>query len=274
MANGATQVRVRKNVKKLAGGQDELFWYAKAVADMQKRPATDPTSWRYQSGVHGYNRLSDPNGNLPEPLPPAPEQKRFWNQCQHQTWYFLPWHRGYLAYFEQIVAAAVVKAGGPPNWALPYWNYSAPDPSARLLPDAFVKPTLPDGSDNPLFVPGRNSNTNDFHIDDDTVSLECLTHSPFQRVRIRLAASMASVVRNEIHPSRRTERTSRGCPAQRHARRHRRNHGQSGYRRARSDLLAASLQYRPAVGSLDPPQSQIHQPQGCRLADRAHVRTA
>ena len=180
MANGATQVRVRKNVKKLAGGQDELFWYAKAVADMQKRPATDPTSWRYQSGVHGYNRLSDPNGNLPEPLPPAPEQKRFWNQCQHQTWYFLPWHRGYLAYFEQIVAAAVVKAGGPPNWALPYWNYSAPDPSARLLPDAFVKPTLPDGSDNPLFVPGRNSNTNDFHIDDDTVSLECLTHSPFQ----------------------------------------------------------------------------------------------
>ena len=22
--------------------------------------------------------------------------KRYWTQCQHGSWYFLPWHRGYL----------------------------------------------------------------------------------------------------------------------------------------------------------------------------------
>lgn len=34
-------------------------------------------------------------------------QQRFWNQYQHGSWYFLLWHRMYLGYFEQIVAATV-----------------------------------------------------------------------------------------------------------------------------------------------------------------------
>ena len=32
----------------------------------------------------------------------------------------------YVYYFEQIVRQAVEAADGPTNWALPYWNYSAP----------------------------------------------------------------------------------------------------------------------------------------------------
>ena len=181
MANGGQTVRVRKNVRTLGRGQDDLFWYAKAVADLQSRSVDDPTSWRYQAAVHGYNPQSDPNGGS-GPMPARSVQERFWSQCQHQTWYFLPWHRGYLGYFEQIIADAVVKAGGPPDWALPYWNYSASDPRSRLMPDAFVDPTLSDGSPNPLFVDGRNSTTNDFQLSEQMVSLNCLTHSPFQGV--------------------------------------------------------------------------------------------
>jgi tyrosinase len=178
----AKSVRTRKNVHSLGKGEDDLFWYAKAVAVMQKRPVTDPTSWRYLAAVHGYDPASDPNRRAAGALPSKPVQNRFWNQCQHQTWYFLPWHRGYLAYFEQIVTAAVVKLGGPSDWALPYWNYSGSDVSSRLLPAAFVDKTLSDGSANPLFVSGRNSSTSNFHIGDADVGLDCLTHSPFQGV--------------------------------------------------------------------------------------------
>src|SRR5690348_16691350 len=124
MANGSQNIRIRKNVRTLGSTQDDLFWYASAVADLRTRPVIDPTSWRFLAAVHGYDPNSDPNAGTGDPLPARTVQERFWNQCQHQSWYFLPWHRGYLAYFEQIIAAAVVKVGGPAGWSLPYWNYS------------------------------------------------------------------------------------------------------------------------------------------------------
>jgi hypothetical protein len=111
--------------------------YARAVRVMQTRPATDPTSWTYQAAVHGsYQGV--PSGAT-------------WNECQHQSWYFLPWHRMYVYYFELIVRAAVVSAGGPPDFALPYWNYDRAFPS-NTLPLPFREPTLRDGSPNPLFL--------------------------------------------------------------------------------------------------------------------------
>lgn len=175
-----TTVRTRLNVETLGKGKDDLHWYAQAVDALKKRPATDPTSWRFMSAVHGYSPASDPAGR--KGLPSSAIQKRFWNQCQHQTWFFPSWHRGYLAYFEQIIEKAVVSLGGPGGWALPYWNYCDTHKSSRLLPNAFVDQSLPDGTPNPLYVPGRNSNTNDFNIPDVDVSLDCLTHSPFEGV--------------------------------------------------------------------------------------------
>ena len=66
------------------------------------------------------------------PLPPAATRRRDWDQCQHQSGYFLPWHRGYLAAFEAIVRDSIVKQGGPATWALPYWDYNeAANPNAR-----------------------------------------------------------------------------------------------------------------------------------------------
>jgi tyrosinase len=126
---------------------------------MQKRPITDPTSWRFQAAIHDYIRNSDPLAKPGERLPPSTIRNRFWSQCQHGSWFFIPWHRMYLHFFEQIVAAEVVKLGGPRDWALPYWNYSA-DLQSRLLPKAFRDPTLPDGTKNFLFVAQRDADAN------------------------------------------------------------------------------------------------------------------
>jgi hypothetical protein len=112
--------------------------YARAVKVMQGRPATDPTSWRFQAAMHGsYNAA--PAGAL-------------WNQCQHQSWYFLPWHRMYVYYFERIVRAAVRSVGGPADFAIPYWNYDRGFPQ-NTLPRPFREATLPNGDPNPLFLP-------------------------------------------------------------------------------------------------------------------------
>ena len=112
--------------------------YAKAVQTMQARPASDPTSWTYQAAIHGSFAAPPPGAT--------------WNECQHRSWFFLPWHRMYLYFFERIVRKAVLDAGGPVDFALPYWNYDEPFPG-NTLPPAFRRPTLPDGTANPLFVP-------------------------------------------------------------------------------------------------------------------------
>lgn len=116
-----------------------LLAYAQAIRELQTRAVDDPTSWAYQAGIHGS----------PNP-PPA---GAVWNQCQHGSWYFLPWHRLYVYYLERIVRAAVVAQGGDPAWALPYWNYEAP--GADSIPPAFRQTALPDGSPNPLYVGER-----------------------------------------------------------------------------------------------------------------------
>jgi hypothetical protein len=112
--------------------------YANAVKVMQERPADDPTSWAFQGAIHGAYAAP----------PPGAE----WNMCQHQGWFFLPWHRMYLYFFERILRAAVSEAGGPEDFSLPYWNYDNPFPG-NTIPLGFRTQALPDGSPNPLFLP-------------------------------------------------------------------------------------------------------------------------
>ncbi|HIM47264.1 MAG TPA: hypothetical protein EYM32_00135 [Dehalococcoidia bacterium] len=100
------------------------------------------------------------------PTTPVPSQivlDRFWNQCQHQSWYFPPWHRGYLVALEAQIRAAVVSLGGPSTWALPYWDYLGPDDQYEM-PPAFAQRSLPDGAPNPLFVTARYGPNNDGNI--------------------------------------------------------------------------------------------------------------
>ena len=149
---------IRKNVWDLIATPNDqtLYWYARGVAAMQQRPITDPTSWLFQGAVHGRPGWPDePEPGSPWAQLPRDVRETFWDQCQHRTWFFLPWHRIYVGYFERMVRAAIVAEGGPEDWALPYWNYSKSAEQA-LLPTPFRQPTLDDGSPNPLYIAERN----------------------------------------------------------------------------------------------------------------------
>ena len=183
-------IYIREDVWGLPEWDPTLLWYARGVAGMQAKPITDPTSWRYQAAIHDYVRAGDPLAVNGEALPSTADQNKFWRQCQHGGWFFLPWHRGYLAHFEQTVRAEIVRQGGPSDWALPYWNYSDDEePRARLVRKEFRDRTLPDGKPNALanVVRGQNPGeithgaaTGDFGIDENDVALDCLTQPLFQ----------------------------------------------------------------------------------------------
>jgi tyrosinase len=128
---------IRKKFKNLTAA--ELTAFKNGVAVMKARPATNPTSWAYQAAIHG---------TFTTPVQTA------WNTCQHNTTFFLSWHRMYVCFFERILR----KASGMPGLGLPYWNYSdAADASARFLPSAFRSPA---NATNPLYNSVRNSDLN------------------------------------------------------------------------------------------------------------------
>lgn len=164
----------------------DLFWYAKGVGEMQSRSLDDPNSWWFFAAIHGQYVIPKEENfpgwefipgppNVPNsPLPPQRVIDKFWDQCQHQSWYFAPWHRGYLIALEAQIREAVVRLGGPKDWALPYWNYFGPNDEYQI-PPAFMQKTLPDGSPNPLFVTARYgpNNTGEVYIPIPPVSQEC-----------------------------------------------------------------------------------------------------
>jgi tyrosinase len=158
---------LRQNVWDLGDDwADPILWYARGVAAMKARRLSERTSWRFYAAMHGMDQpLWTQLGYLAgsDQLPTTSVRRTFWRQCQHGSWYFLPWHRGYLLAFEANVRAAVVQLGGPADWALPYWNYFKPN--QFHLPPAFASPDWPDGQgDNPLFVPERYGPQNDGNV--------------------------------------------------------------------------------------------------------------
>lgn len=157
---------IRRNVWELGSEwADPILWYARAVAAMKARPVAEPTSWKFYAGMHGfYGPLWSALGYLKpsEKLPGSRVMKRFWKQCQHGSWYFLPWHRGYLLAFEANIRAAVKHLGGPADWALPYWNYFKTGQSR--LPAEFRSADWPDPGVNPLYVRERYGPNNDSHV--------------------------------------------------------------------------------------------------------------
>src|ERR1700719_2327050 len=174
----------RKNVLELGGDwADPILWYARGVKAMKARALNEPTGWRFFGAIHridqglwqqlGYLSASDP-------MPTSADIATYWTQCQHGSWFFLPWHRGYLLALEAVVRDAVVKLGGPADWALPYWNYFKPN--ENQLPPAFASADWPDGSgDNPLYVPQRYGPNNDGNVNVpmDQVNLTALGDPDF-----------------------------------------------------------------------------------------------
>lgn len=115
--------RVRKNVAQLT--EAEIASLERGVAAMKRWRKNFAVSWAFQANIHGYN---------------ASEERqvyRGWGSCQHGSWWFLPWHRGYLLYFERILRVY----SGDPNLTLPYWDWTNPD--QRSLPARFLDPRSP-----------------------------------------------------------------------------------------------------------------------------------
>ena len=119
-------IRIRKDVSTLRAGDPEIVALKKAVTKMKALVETDRRSWVNQAKIHGQI-LGD------------------FGSCQHQNWFFLPWHRMYLFFFEDIVR----KLGEDENFALPYWDWSR----THQLPVLFW------GNGNPLDNPPRPGQT-------------------------------------------------------------------------------------------------------------------
>ncbi len=77
-------------------GQKALASYAKAIKIMLALPPDDPNNWYNHALTHTVD-------------------------CPHGNWWFVVWHRGYVGLFEQ----AVRKISGDPDFAFPYWDWTA-----------------------------------------------------------------------------------------------------------------------------------------------------
>ncbi|HJZ54671.1 MAG TPA: tyrosinase family protein, partial [Gemmataceae bacterium] len=157
-------VRVRKGIDEFARDPKALAALRAAVRKMRGLEPDHPFSWVFQANIHWRPFFPDyvyrQADESPDPAarlfrdktgftPPSEEQDVF-NQCTHGNWWFLPWHRAYLYYFER----ALQWAAGDPALTLPYWNYS--DPRHRELPPVFREPTVKGAAGdepNPLYLP-------------------------------------------------------------------------------------------------------------------------
>ena len=108
--------------------------------DISSLAATDPIIVAYETAITAMKALDTSN----------PGDRRSWaNQaqihndfCPHHNWLFLPWHRVYLRYFEDIIR----KMSGNESFALPYWNWIA----NPVVPGVFQN------SSSPLYLPPAN----------------------------------------------------------------------------------------------------------------------
>ena len=127
---------VRENVADMDDNHPTIKSYHKAVKAMKKLKSTDPLSWTFQANMHG--------------VPQDRGDHAAWKWCQHGNWWFLPWHRGYLYFFELIVR----KMSEDDQFRLPYWAWE--QPGQNVLPMPFRNPGTNRDS-NPLHDESRSS---------------------------------------------------------------------------------------------------------------------
>jgi tyrosinase len=113
----------RRDLGTLPSNDPIIDTYKAAVAAMKALPSSDPRNWTRQAEIH-------------------------FNFCPHSNWFFLPWHRAYLLYFEQICRDLT----GEKSFALPYWNWTC----NRSIPAVFFGP-----STNPLLDSTRTKGPTD-----------------------------------------------------------------------------------------------------------------
>ena len=141
----------------------DLLWYAKGVAAMQARALDDPSSWWFFAAIHGEyvdtagsrlgkSAISASGANDTATLRSVWDL--YWDQCQHQSWYFL---RGIAG-----ICWRWKRKSGRPSSARVVLRHGrcrtgiiSGQANQFNIPPAFTAPRLPDGSPNPLFVTAR-----------------------------------------------------------------------------------------------------------------------
>jgi tyrosinase len=158
-ANAATATRYN-----LASpnGQAMLKKYAEAVKLMMALPPSNPLSWTFQWYTHAVPSNTTKAAALTQIFGPNPSPNKtlatdMWNTCQGHFAasgepYFLPWHRMYVCYFEEIIRAVLKD----PKFTLPYWNYTVP--AGYAVPKEFRMQNDPLWG--PLYRPNRNPTSN------------------------------------------------------------------------------------------------------------------
>lgn len=125
-------------------GREMLDVYAYAVGRMMQISVGDPRSWLWQWYTHAVDGRTTKNAEMDRILglssPLRQLAQDMWNTCPHQggdPFYFLPWHRMYVYFFEEIARFV----SGVPSFTLPYWDYTSPDPTKRgIVPVQFRSP--------------------------------------------------------------------------------------------------------------------------------------
>ncbi len=105
-----------------AEGEQALESYQAAITAMLALPPSDPRNWYRNALIH----LMD---------------------CPHGNWWFLPWHRGYLGWFEQICR----QLSGDPDFALPYWDWTEEPYIPSVFFEGIFNPT------NSAFITSYNA---------------------------------------------------------------------------------------------------------------------
>ncbi|KAI3970045.1 hypothetical protein MKX01_015583 [Papaver californicum] len=102
-------LRVRKAAHKY--NSDDIAKFETAIAKMKALPSDDPWSFSQQATIH----CTFCNG--------AFDQLNTKTLLQiHGSWFFLPWHRYYLYFWEKILGKLI----GDETFAIPFWNWDTP----------------------------------------------------------------------------------------------------------------------------------------------------
>jgi tyrosinase len=154
----AAQPRIRYDIAS-PNGQAMLAVYADAVRLMLQRPQADPRSWLWQWYTHFVDGATTKADEITRIFGTAMASQRtlateVWNTCQSHSGqnynHFFPWHRIFLMFHEDIIRNIT----GRPDFTLPYWNYTSPDPAKRgIVPLQFRLPNDPVWG--PLYRPER-----------------------------------------------------------------------------------------------------------------------
>jgi polyphenol oxidase len=116
--------------------EEYLAKYKKALKLMKALPSNDPRSFTQQANIHcaycdgAYSQVGFPNLDIQV----------------HNSWLFFPFHRWYLYFYERILGSLI----NDPTFALPFWNYDAPD--------GMQFPSIYTDSTSPLYDKLRNAN--------------------------------------------------------------------------------------------------------------------